>query len=239
MLLVVVATTFLIDGTAYLVPFLLGMAFIAAWGAQAVAAYRAALRRQGATPPPGPHSPAAAVAWLAVPLLAWGTLFWIAGADSGSSSAVLDRFLSRWSQIAADPAAVGELADDAQELSRDAAAAIETLRGLCRAGVVPGDCDATLRALGRDLRFRVVRSSDERATAVLEVVRFERRPSRFLGIFEGTQIIAVPHEPLLRLRLAAEPEDGPASLVGARRWRIVASFAVPSWVEARATLPQH
>lgn len=228
----VLLTPELIDGTAYLIPFLLGIAFIGLWGAQAVAAYHAARGRQAATRSPSPHSPAAAIAWLSIPLLAWGTIFWLAAANSASPAAVLDRFMGRWDRIAAESDAASTLTDDPAGLSRDASTAIDTLRGLCRAEVVPGDCEGPLRALGRDLQFRVVESGDGQATAVLEVVRYERRPSRFLGVFEGAEIVTVPYEPLLRLRLAAVPESGIAGVFGARRWQIVGSDAVPSSVEA-------
>ena len=234
LLALLVITPALIHGTAYLVPFLLGTAFIGLWGAQAVAAYHAARRRQAASRSPSAHSPAAAIAWLALPLLVWGTLFWVAGATNASAAAVLNRFLGRWEEIAADAGAAQAIASDPEGLSRDAGTAIDTLRGLCRAAVIPGDCEGSLGALGRDVRFRFLRSSEESAAAVLEIVRHERRPTRFLGLFEGAEVITVPYEPLLRLRLAASPEPGLAGFFRASRWQIVSSTPVPSSVEARA-----
>lgn len=233
-LALLVLTPALIDGTAYLVPFVLGIVFIALWGGQAVAAYHAARRRQAASRSPNPHSPAAAIAWLAIPLLLWGSIFWLVGASSASPATVLDRFVARWESIAEDGRVAASLADDPQDLSADAATAIATLRGLCRAGVVAGDCEGSLRALGRDLEFRILRSTGDEATAVLEVVRYERRPSRFLGIFEGAELVTVPYEPLLRIRLGAVHETGLPGLFGSSRWRIVSTSAVPSTVEAVA-----
>ena len=229
-------TPALIAGTAYLVPFVIGIGFIAFWGAQAIAAYRAARRRHAATPPAGPHSPAAGIAWLALPLLAWGTLFWVAAGRNASAPAVMEAFLARWEEIAQNPRAGAGVATDPDELSDDAAAAIDTLRGLCRAGIVPGNCDGDVRALGRDVRFRVVRPGDDAVTAMLEVVGYERRASRFLWIFEGTEVVPVPREPLLRLRLAVADEPGLFGALGAERWRVVSSHAVPSAVEAKAAV---
>ena len=103
-------TPALIDGTAYLVPFVLGMAFIAAWGAQAIAAYRAAQRVQGASGPALPHSPAAGIAWLGIPRLVGGAGFWLVSARNSSPPAVLDGLLSRWDEFAADPDAAGDIA---------------------------------------------------------------------------------------------------------------------------------
>ena len=221
-------TPALLDGTAYLVPFVRGVAFIAAWGAQAIAAYRAAQRAQGASGPALPHSPAAAIAWLGVPLLVWGTVFWLASARNASPPAVLDGVLSRWETIAANPNVSHDIATDPGQLTRDVARAADRLVEICRQAQVAADCDGPVDGLLRDVRFRVVQQTDEAATAVLELVRYERRPTRFLGFVQGATVIAVPTEPLLRLELAAL--EGGRVLgwpLGDRRWQIVDS-SVPS-----------
>jgi hypothetical protein len=47
-------------------------------------------------------------------------------------------------------------------------------------------------------------------------VRFERRPTRFLGIFAASELVAVPVEPVLQLRLAPQ-----GAALGAQRWAVV------------------
>jgi len=56
------------------------------------------------------------------------------------------------------------------------------------------------------------------------VVSFERRPSRFLGIFSATDLVSVPRQTVLTIHLRALPVPLPAGLeLGARRWRIVSA----------------
>ncbi|HSO01082.1 MAG TPA: hypothetical protein VLS46_01045, partial [Gaiellaceae bacterium] len=145
-LLVAWLTIGLASSSAYLVPFLAGAAFIVAWAWQAVAAYRAARARQPHPPGAPERSPAAAIGWLSLPLLVWGTGFWLIGADAATPAATLDRFVTAWSD--------GTLQADAWSLA-----------------VVDAAADAD-RALGsgpdrlRDVRFTLVEESAERATAV-------------------------------------------------------------------------
>jgi hypothetical protein len=212
---VVVATLLFADTTWYLLPFLGGMAFIAAWTAQAVAAYRRAQEAEGTAPSAPSGSAAAAVAWLTVPLLAWGTGFWLIAADAATPAAVLDRFVTAWPAAERrgwDPA----LADRRTELAMAADAARGRLRRLCAAGRLADDCGAAPANLLRDIRLRITADSGARATAVAEVVRFERRPSRFLGVFDATELVPVPIERILRLELEARP-----AVLGAARWTIV------------------
>ncbi len=103
LVLIVASTILLSDTTWYLVPFLVGMAFIVAWTVQAVAAFLRAQRLQGAIPPPSSRSPAAAAAWLTVPLLFWGTGFWLFAAESASPDAVLNAFVTEWPDVATQP----------------------------------------------------------------------------------------------------------------------------------------
>lgn len=212
----VASTTLLFaDTTWYLLPFLVGMAFIAVWTAQALAAYRRAQRSQDAVPPASSGSPAAAIAWLTIPLLGWGTGFWLFAAEAATPGAVLDRFVTAWpaSETRAwDPS----LSERPAQLSAAAEAAGGLLRDLCAEGRLADDCDEAADNLLRDIRFRITAESGRSATAVAEVVRFERRPSRFLGVFDATELVPVPIEPILRLQLAARP-----AWLGAARWTIV------------------
>ena len=219
-------TTWLFAGTTwYLLPFLLGMAFLAAWAAQAVIAYRRAQRAEGqATPPTSRRSPAAGIAWLTLPLLAWGTGFWLIAADGASPSAVSDRFLSGWADAAAgaQPAAWdGSLAANPAGLSSAAATAIARLQAWCDSGALPPDCEDDPANLLRDLRIRIEPVGQDSATAVAELVRFERRPTTFLGVFAASELAPVPVEGILRLDLVSQP-----AAIGARRW-IVVDATVP------------
>jgi hypothetical protein len=194
-------TVGLADTSAYLVPFLGGVAFLAAWAWQAVAAYReaAALVPDHATPP---RSPALAIAWLALPLLAWGTGFWLVGAGAATPAAVLDRFVTEWDAgtMATDgwPAPVVEAAEEAAA-------------GL---GSMPDRF--------RDVRVRVSERAADRATAVAEAIHYERRESRFLWVFAGSELVPVADREVLRLELAADPAELPGGGdIGAVRWAVV------------------
>jgi hypothetical protein len=219
--LVAFATFLLADTTWYLVPFLVGMAFIAAWTVQAIAAYRRAQRLQrGAAPDVPSRSPAAAAAWLTVPLLVWGTGFWLYAAEAATPAAVLDRFVTAWPQIA-DGAHDAALAQDPVALSAAAAAAVARLGQLCDGGSLPEDCGDAPENLLRDIRFRLDSVGGGNASAVAELVRFERKPTSFLGLFEASELVPVPIEEILRLELAAR-----AAALGSERWTIV-NAAVP------------
>jgi hypothetical protein len=78
------------------------------------------------------------------------------------------------------------------------------------------DCGEGLESLLHDIRVRITTQTATRATAVAEVVRFERRPSRFLGLFDASELVPVPTQPILRLDLASRP-----AWLGAARWTIV------------------
>ena len=211
--LIGLATWLLRDTTWYLVPFVLGMAFIAVWAVQAVAAYRHAERSFGqATPPTPRRSPAVVAAWLTVPLLAWGTGFWLIAADQASPGAVVNRFLGSW----ADATAGRQASWDEPSLSVVASTATARLRALCADGTLPVECEDDPASLLRDIRFRIDPVGEDRAVAVAELVRFERRPTRFLGIFGATELSPVALQEILRLELAAEP-----AAIGARRWTIL------------------
>jgi hypothetical protein len=205
-LLVAWLTIGLAASSAYLVPFLAGVAFIVAWAWQAVAAYRAARARQPEPSGAPERSPAAAIGWLSLPLLAWGTGFWLIGADAATPAATLDRFVTAWSD--------GTLEAD----------------GWPRP-VVDAAADAD-RALGsdpdrlRDVRFTLVEERDVRATAVAEAIHYERRPSSFLWVFRGSELFPVADERLLSLDLAAVPVPLPGGGdIGAVRWELVDASA--------------
>lgn len=219
--LIAFATLLLADTTWYLVPFVGGMAFIGVWTWQAVAVYRRAQRLQGAIPPARSRSPAAAAAWLTIPLLAWGTGFWLFAAEAATPAAVLDRFVTAWPQAGSEPLDPS-LADDPAALAGAASAAVDRLRLLCAGGALPDDCADAPENLLHDIRFRFEAVGEGDASAVAELVRFERRPSRFLGIFTASELVPVPIEPILRLQLSARP-----AALGSARWTIVNAAAGP------------
>jgi hypothetical protein len=74
----------------------------------------------------------------------------------------------------------------------------------------------------RDVRFTIVDESGTRATAVAEAIHYERRPSSFLGVFAGSELVPVADERLLTLELAAVPVPLPGGGdIGAVRWELV------------------
>ena len=210
-------TVLLIATTWYLLPYLAGAAFLVLWALQAVLAYRHALGRLGAEAPTPRRSPAGAIAWLAVPLLVWGTGFWLVAGSAGSPEAILDRFVTAWPQP--DDTRADELtglAVDPGQLLSASAAALDQLRQLCAAGQLTEDCAGAPEALLRDVRMRLDAPVAGRARAVAELVRYERRETRFLGLFAASELEPVPVRTLLELQLATEP--GP---LGSERWTIV------------------
>jgi hypothetical protein len=191
----------LADTNLYLVPFLGGVAFIVAWAWQAVDAYRGAHALAAARPPTPERSPAAAIGLLSLPLLVWGTGFWLIAADSANPEAVLDRFVTSWND--------GQLGDEWDpSVVREAEAVARTLEA---------DVDRF-----RDVRVRMVANDGRRATAVAEAIHFERRPSTFLWIFPGSELRPVADAELLELDLRAVPVDlvGGGD-IGAVRWDLV------------------
>jgi len=192
----------LADSSAYLIPFLAGIGFLVAWAWQAIAAYRTARAGLPAVPPTPERSPAASIGWLALPLLAWGTGFWLVGAHAATPAATLDRFVSDWTagRLVTDewPAAVIATASDAAS-------------GL---GSGPDRFN--------DLRFRIVDEGGGRASAVADAVHHERRASSFLGVFAGSELVPVADARILRLELVARPVSlWGGGDIGAVRWELV------------------
>ena len=202
-LLVAWLTIGLASSSAYLVPFLAGVAFLVAWAWQAVSAYRTARAMQPDQAETAERSPAVAIGWLSLPLLAWATGFWLVAADAATPAATIDRFVTDWSG--------GTLAEDDRWPAGVIAAVVQA--------------DATLGTGPerlRDVRFSVVERSGDRALAVADAVHYERRPSTFLGIFAGTELVPVPDDRILTLELAAVPVELPGGGdIGAVRWELV------------------
>lgn len=218
---VAAATLLWADTTWYLVPFLLGVGFLVLWTAQAVAAYRAARSLHAAAPGSRPRSPAATIAWLTVPLLTWGTGFWLIGTGAASPAGATDAFVARWAELeplpppGPDPATLG-----ADAVDREAGLALFRLQQLCDEGALAEDCDASTKDLLRDVRITITSADGGAASAIAELVTYERFPSRFLGIFDAADLRPVPVETVLTLDLRA----GPAAW-GAERWAIVNASA--------------
>lgn len=189
----------LADTSAYLVPFLAGAAFIVAWAWQAIDAYRATLALLPARAPAPERSAAAAIGWLSLPLLVWGTGFWLIGAHSATPAAVLDRFVSEWT---------------AGSLAADWPASVRR------------EARATAPDLGADIRIRLADAGASRATAIAEAIHYERRDATFLGIFPGTTLEPVADQSLLTLQLVARPVELPGGGdIGAVRWELVSAEA--------------
>lgn len=202
------ATILLSDTTWYLVPYLGGVAFLVAWAAKAVATFRRARALQGAAPSGQPRSPAATIAWLALPLLLWGTGFWLIAAERATPAAVVDRFVADWP-------------DREPEVMDAPAAALANLRTMCAAGLLADDCGDATENLLRDVRFSITAQGASYATVEAEVVEFQRRPTKVFGIFEGSELVPVPVASVLRLDLVARP-----AALGSREWMIVNATAL-------------
>jgi hypothetical protein len=224
-LFLAVLTVALAPGSLYLLPYLLGIIVLVCWALQALAAYRLARARVPPAPDGGPprRAEAASIAWLGLPLLAWGTSYWLFAGVAATPAAVVDRFAGTWARLVVQPESAASLGRDPDGLARDAAAALESLDALCREGTLRTGCEAGPEALLHDVRFRI-RGDGDRATAVAELVRFERRSTRFLGIFEGAEWVPIPERAVLELQLTAEPGPGLLGVeLGDRRWSIAAS----------------
>jgi hypothetical protein len=201
-LLVAWLTIGLADSSLYLIPFLAGIGFLVAWGWQAVAAYRAAQATQAARAPTPERSPATTIGWLSLPMLAWFTGFWLMGAHAATPAAALDRFVGAWTSgtLSADawPPEVVAAADEAAD----------------RLGTGPDRF--------RDVRISIVSVADRRASAVADAIHYERRPSSFLLVFQGTELVPVVDERILSLELAATAVELPGGGdIGALRWELV------------------
>ena len=133
------ASPSLADTTWYLVPYLMGGAFLVAWTAQAVRAYRIAQRSSGAIPPTPRGSPAAVAAWLAVPLLLWGTASgsWLPPRLArGGAGSLPDRLAGGKRRSAALVA----VTDQPDRLAGLADAVLDDLRLRCAAAALTSDC---------------------------------------------------------------------------------------------------
>ena len=205
------------DTSWYLLPFLGGAAFLVLWATQATLAYRAAQARMpdAEVARISGGSPAAALVWLTIPMLMWGTGFWLVAGAAASPAAVVDRFVTEWPVVAdgragwedglaADPTALAVVAEEA--ISRLAARCVQEAGAACE------DADLLLRGV----RVRISASGEQRATAVAELVRYERRAASFLGIFGTTELVPVPVAEILTLTLAAD-----AAPFGGERWMVV------------------
>lgn len=200
-IVVVWLTIGLAESSAYLIPFLAGVTFVAAWAWQAIDAYRSARSLQPAVIEPPQRSAAAQAGWLCLPLLVWGSGFWLIGAPAGHPAAVLDRFITDWSRDELEASAWPDAVIGPAE------AAAETL----------GDRDDRFH----DVRIRIVRSDDESATAVAEAIHFERRETRVLGVFPGSELVPVADRTVLRLELIARTVELPGGGdIGAVEWQL-------------------
>lgn len=199
-------------GTLDLVPFVGGLLFIAAWAAQAVHAYRSATRPSGADAP-ATRTPAAAIALLSLPLLAWSSGYWLVAGEAASPAAVTDRFVADWT--------VDRLADAGwpPAVRRAADRARQRLVSLCAEGRLTDGCDVSDTELFRGVRWRIDTLDDTEALAIAEIVTYEQRPTTFLWVFGGSETVPVPVGELLTLELEAETVEGPLPL-DAREWLV-------------------
>ena len=211
----------LADTTWYLIPFVAGALFLVAWAVQAALAYRAAVRNIKQSGHAAPRAAAAWMAWLTIPLLLWGAGFWLASGSGTSPAAAVDRFESSWPGLASGGVLDPDLRADSR-LTAAASDALQTLNRLCAQGSLTTDCSTGSRNLVRNVRISVTSDGADAAIATVSVVSFEQRPSRFLGIFTGTDLVPTPRRTLLTLRLRGSPVAFPGEVqLGARTWQII------------------
>lgn len=191
----------LANTSAYMLPYLAGVAFIVGWALQAVDAYSSAVGMRDGDHGEPRRSAAAAIGWLCLPLLAWGAGFWLLGTQAGTPAGVLDRFITAWSRDALDSAWPAEVTGPA--------------------GMAAGTLGEGPNRF-HDVRLRIVSVDDGRATAIAESIHFERRATRLLGIFPGSELVPVADRPVLELELIATPVPLPGGGdIGAMRWEMV------------------
>ena len=92
------------------------------------------------------------MAWLTIPLLAWGTGFWLVSGSASGPAAAVDQFESSWPSLAAGGRLDPQLGVDAR-VSATAATALSTLQRLCAGGTLSSGCSASTRDLVRDVEW--------------------------------------------------------------------------------------
>ncbi len=218
-LALVVLTPPLIDGEAAPLLFLALVAFIAAWGAQAVDAYREAVRR-GA-----PRTGAAWILGLAVPAVLLVGGFWLFAGRGASPAAALEQYVTGWRHdrpdIAAaamtqrpDPAALRAAWGDRGSALRNRLVALTARFG--------GDAGLDPDRPFDSLRFTVLSGGEsDRVDVSVEIVRQVVVRSQFLGVFPTATQERRAVEEIGRGTLVRVP--GPVGLVPGVRtpvWRL-------------------
>lgn len=91
--------------------------------------------------------------------------------------------------------------------------------GLCAALSRPASCETSPNVPG--VRVRLASEDATGALAVAERVQYVARRSRFLGIFEGSELVPVSQGNLLSIRVSSAPAPNLLGIdLGAREWRI-------------------
>jgi hypothetical protein len=212
--------TGLSDTTWYVISFVAGALFLVAWAAQAALAYRAAVHRLTEAEHSAPRAAAASMAWLTIPLLVWGAGFWLASGSGTSPAAAIDRFETSWPGLATGGALDPALRVDSHVVAA-ARGALDTLNRLCAEGALTSDCTVSPRNLVRNVRVSLASEGADAVIATVSVVSFARRSSQFLGLFAATELVPVPRQTLLTLRLHATLVAFPGGAqLGAERWKI-------------------
>jgi hypothetical protein len=204
------------------------VAFFAAWGGQAVAAYRLALERGGRS------GGAEAILALAPVAIVAFTGFWLVGGSAGSPSAALQAYVSAWRGERADIAsALYEPPRDAASVEREWDAARDYLTGrlteISAAGAGTGiDPQAPFSSLlfefppsdetGGGRRAR----PGDTSRAIIQIVRRETVSDTLFGLVPTASQRTVAVERFGEVRLRAEAVAGPGGILPAVAWRIAA-----------------
>jgi hypothetical protein len=133
-----------------------------------------------------------------------------------------EMFIRDWDLQREETPFAADLAANPGAVTAAATTALHALGALCRAGELSPDCADAPENLLRSVRVTIRNQTGDTASAIAETVLYERRPSRFLGLFSGTELVPEVQERILVVDLQAVAAPLPGGIdLGARRWQIV------------------
>lgn len=200
-----------------------GAAFVAAWAAVALDAYRAAVGRRVAAGLPEGGGGAIELLWLAVPAIAGTLVLWGLGGSAARPDAVLARYVDDWRR--GDTGAAATLVDASPSRLGEAwatqAARLRNELVLAAGAAGPGsgiDPDRPFESV----RF-VARGPDaaDRRIVALEIVRRTAVRGSLLGLLPSSSQVLVPVAELGTVELRrVERASGRLGVPSSGAWRI-------------------
>jgi hypothetical protein len=187
----------LLDGSLVLAVFIAGIAFMAAWGAIAVLAYRRAVRRRATEGDGGPDGGAAELLWLAPVAIAGMTVLWAVGGSLARPDATLTRYVHDWqSGNARDAVSLFVVSPAPADLDAIWERQLATLRN----ELLGLEAEGGGSGLESDQPFSSMRfvepagggGEGDSHRVEVEIVRRETIRDSFLGLFPTTSQVLVP-----------------------------------------------